>query len=367
MVGSILIWPLAVAFVVSFGVTALVVKLGKRLQIVDDPQKHRLAKVVHSSPVPRGGGWPIWAALVVGTLVFLPSSSRVWAIVIAAALLAVIGFVDDRFSETVSPYVRLIVNFIAAGIVVGAGIGIAYINNPLGGVIRLDQPQFCQVFLGQLHCIWILADIFALMWLVAMQNLVGWSSGVDGQLPGFVVIAAVTLGLLGLRFAADPSQTQVIVLAAITAGAYLGFLPWNWYPQKIMPGYGGKSLAGFLLGVLAILSVAKVGALMMVLGLPLIDGALVIVKRLREGRSPVWGGYEHFHHYLLDRGWGRRRIAVFYWAVSATLAILALRLKASSKYFTMVAVATMFGGLIWWLHQFSTLSKRPDPDNGSKT
>lgn len=367
MFTNIFVLPVVVSAGVSFAVTALIVRFGHKLKIVDDPRQHRLAKVVHDRPVPRGGGWPIFVALVVGTTLFLPGSSRIWAAVGGAGLLAIIGFLDDRFSERVSPYLRLGVNLLAATIVVGSGVGIAYINNPLGGIIDLSQPQYC-LALGQgIHCIWILADLFALVWLVGMQNIVGWSSGVDGQLPGFVVIAAVTMGFLGLRFGADPTQTPVIILAAITAGAYLGFLPWNWYPQKIMPGYGGKSLAGYLLGVLAILSVAKVGALLLVLGLPVIDAVLVIVKRLREGRSPFFGGYEHFHHYLLDRGWGRRRIAVLYWGVSAALAVVALQLKASSKYFTMVAVALMFGGLIWWLHHFSTLSKRPDPDSGLKT
>ncbi len=355
-------WPLIISAAVAYAVTALIVKYGKKLKIVDDPKFHKMTKVVHSQPVPRGGGWPIFVALLVGTMVFMPGYGRIWAVVLATAVLAVVGFMDDRFSEKISPYVRLVVNIVAALIVVGAGVGIAYINNPLGGIIHLDQPRYC----FNSHCIWILADAFALVWLVGMQNIVGWSSGVDGQLPGFVIIAAIAMGLLGLRFGADPSQIPVVILAAITAGAYLGFLPWNWYPQKIMPGYGGKSLAGFLLGVLAILSVAKVGALIMVLGLPFVDAALVIIKRLKEGRSPVWGGYEHFHHYLLDRGWGRRRIALLYWFVSAGLAVLALRLNSSSKYFTMVAVGAIFTGVIWWLHQFSTLSKQPDPDNGSK-
>lgn len=359
--------PLGVATAVSFVATWVVTKWGKKLKIIDDPTHHPHPKVVHKDAVPRGGGLPIFLALFIGVALFLSGFSRIWAVVIGAAILAVTGFADDRFSEKVSPYLRLIINIVAALIVVGSGVGVAFITNPAGGVIHLDKPQICANFGGDAHCVWLLADVLAIGWLVILQNAVGWSSGVDGQLPGFVVIAALTMGLLGLRFANDPSQIPVIVLSAITAGAYLGFLPWNWYPQKIMPGYGGKSLAGFLLGVLSILSSAKVGALIMVLGLPLIDAVLVGLKRIREGRSPVWGGYEHLHHYLLDMGWGRRRIALVYWSVSAALAILALRLNSGSKYFTMIAVTLSIGGFIWWLHHFSTLSKQPDPDNGSKT
>lgn len=351
--------PFLTAAAVSGLVTWWVVKKGRTLGIIDDPKKHKHPKVVHERAVPRGGGIPIFAALVT-VAAFTPMTKQLWGILAGAAMLAITGYLDDRFSEKISPYWRLGINILAALAVIGAGVGIAYITNPLGGVIDLSWPRWC----WNTHCVWIWSDILALVWLVAMQNIVGWSSGVDGQLPGFVVIAAITIAVLGWRFNADFGQWPVIILAAIVAGAYAGFLPWNWYPQKIMPGYGGKSLAGFLLGVLAIMSGAKVGAMILVLGVPLVDAMLVIIKRLREGRSPVWGGAEHLHHYLLKRGWGKRRIALFYWGVSGALAIAALQLKVQWKYFTMATVALGIGILVLWLQGFLTFSKQPDPDNG---
>jgi len=351
--------PFLAAAAVSWIVTRWVVKAGKFLRIIDDPAQHKHPKVVHDKPVPRGGGIPIFAALLT-VLLFTPPGKQIWGIIIGAAILAVVGFLDDRFKEKISPYLRLGVNILAALAVIGAGIGIAYITNPLGGVVDLSWPRWC---IGS-HCVWILSDVFALVWLVAMQNIVGWSSGVDGQLPGFVVIAAITIAILGWRFNADFGQWPVITLAAVVAGAYTGFLPWNWYPQKIMPGYGGKSLAGFLLGVLAIMSGAKVGAMLLVLGIPFIDAALVVIKRLREGRSPVWGGNEHLHHYLLKRGWGKRRIALFYWIVAAGMGAAALQLNSGWKYFTMATVALVVGGVVLWLQGFLTFSKRPGPDSG---
>ena len=347
------------AAAVSWIVTWWVVKKGKSLGIIDDPKKHRHPKVVHEHPVPRGGGIPIFAALLT-VLAFSDGSKQIWGVVAGAAVLTIIGFLDDRYEERISPYWRLGINILAALLVIGSGIGIAYITNPLGGVIDLSWPRWC---LGT-HCVWVLSDLFALVWLVAMQNIVGWSSGVDGQLPGFVVIAAVTIAVLGWKFNADFGQWPVITLAAVVAGAYAGFLPWNWYPQKIMPGYVGKSLAGFLLGVLAIMSGAKVGAMMLVLGIPFIDGALVVIKRLREGRSPVWGGPEHLHHYLLKRGWGKRRIALFYWGVAAVMAVAAVQLNSRWKYFTMATAVLVIGTVILWLQGLLTFSKRPDPDSG---
>ncbi|KKS33207.1 MAG: Undecaprenyl-phosphate alpha-N-acetylglucosaminyltransferase [Candidatus Amesbacteria bacterium GW2011_GWA2_42_12] len=340
------------AMILALIVGKIVIKNGSKLGIVDDPSLHKHPKVVHTFPVPRGGGIVIAITILVSSLIFIPIDKRLIGILAGVLILGVVGFLDDRFEEKISPYTRLAVNALAALLVIGAGIGISYITNPLGGIINFN---------------WVLADLFALVWLVWMQNIVGWSSGVDGQLPGFVVIAALTMAALSLRFATDGSQTQVIILSLIVAGAYLGFGYWNWFPQKMMPGYGGKSIAGFCLGVLAILSGAKVGAMMIVLGVPFIDAALVIFKRLREGRNPVWGGYEHLHHMLLARGWGKKRIAIFYSTISAVMAILALNLNSSSKYFTMAAVVLLITGGVLWLQNFSTISKLPDPDNGSKT
>lgn len=349
----------ATAYLISW----LVVKYGRNLKIIDDPKIHRHEKNTHTNPVPRGGGLPIWGAVIIGSLL-MPYSPKTIGILIGVTMLAVIGYIDDRNSEKVSPYLRLVINIMAALCVVGVGIGIAYITNPTGGVIRLDFPRWCFDSWGGEHCIWVLADVFAVIWLVWMQNIVGWSSGVDGQLPGFVIVAALTMAILGMKFPADTSQIMVVALAGIIAGAYAGFMPWNWYPQKIMPGYGGKSLAGFLLGILAIYSGAKVGAMLLVLGIPIIDAVLVIIKRIREGRSPVWGGREHLHHYLLDRGWSRKKIALFYLLMSTLFAAAALNLKAGVKYFTMATVGLVLTGAILWLQHWSTSLKQPDRDSG---
>ncbi len=360
-----------VSFLLACGVSVLVSSLicqwvvahGERLRILDDPKKHSHPKVVHTATVPRGGGLPIFGAIFIGTVFLLPKSIWTLGIFLGSLMLAITGYFDDRYEETISPYTRLFVNVLAALCVIGAGIGIAYISSPGGGVIRLDTWQYCFALWGTGHCVWIFSDLFALAWLVWTQNIVGWSSGVDGQLPGFVVVAATILGILALRLA-DTNQFLVVSLSGIVAGAYLGFLIWNWYPQKLIPGYGGKSLAGYLLGVLAILSGAKIGTLVMVLGIPFVDAIFVILKRIKERRLPIWGGREHFHHYLLDFGWSKQKIAGFYMSVSAILGILALQLNSTSKYFTMAVVLLVLGAFLIWLHHFSTFLKQRDQDSG---
>jgi len=360
--------PLLSSTMVSFITTPIAILLAKKYGLVDNPKTHLLAKVVHQYTVPRGGGLPIFLSLLT-TLIFLPLNKALWGILLGASLTLIVGLLDDKFEEKISPLIRLATNFLAAACVVGAGIGIAFITNPLsGGILRLDGPRIIINLLGKTRSIWILSDLLALVWISWCMNFVGWSSGLDGQLPGFVAISAFFIGLLSLRFTQDVTSWPVVILAAITAGAYLGFLPWNFYPQKIIPGYGGKSLAGFLLGVLSILSGAKFATAILVLGIPLTDAVFVMWKRIAEGRSPLVGGRrEHLHHRLMNLGWGKRKIALFYWVSSGFLGILALNLNSQQKFYTIILLPILFIVFILWISSLSASLRPPDRDSGLKT
>ena len=98
-----------------------------------------------------------------------------------------------------------------------------------------------------------------------------------------------------------------------------------------MPGYGGGALAGFLLGILSILSFGKIGTALLILAIPTIDAVYTIIRRVKKKQSPFRPDWGHFHHRLMELGWGKRRIAVFYWSVTIILGIAALFLKGIEK------------------------------------
>jgi UDP-GlcNAc:undecaprenyl-phosphate GlcNAc-1-phosphate transferase len=215
------------------------------------------------------------------------------------------------------------------------------------------------------HSILVWADLLAFIWILWTMNIVGWSAGVDGQMPGFVAIAALTLGFLSLRFTLkDPSQETVTILAFIVTGTFTGFIPWNFYPQKIMPGYGGKTLAGFLLALLGILSYGKLGTALLVLGVPMIDALYTLLRRIGAKKSPVRADRGHLHHQLLNIGWGKRRIALFYWGVSAILGVIALTVTSQQKVFALLVLAAGVGAFLIWVQFFTQFSEPQDPDNG---
>lgn len=345
---NLLFITLVFSILISFFITPLVIKFSKRLGIIDDPKKSSHPKVIHTYPVPRGGGIPIFFAITLTSLLFLPVDKHLIGIVLGAFVVTLIGFFDDKYD--LNPYLRLFLGFSAAAIPIAAGIGIAFVSNPLGGTIDLSSPRFAFTLFGSTHSVWIISDAFALAWIVFMMMILNMGAkGVDGQLPGVAAIAALIISILSLKFSADIAQWPVIILGAVVAGAYLGFLPWNFYPQKIMPGYGGSTLAGYLLAVLAILSTTKVGTLIVVLGIPLIDTGYTVIRRILSGKSPVWGDTGHLHHRLLAIGLSKRKVAVIYWVLTLVLGLLALGLNTTSKLYTMVGVAVFVGGLILWL------------------
>lgn len=290
----------------------------------------------------------VFAGILIASLLFLDLDVYLTAILIGAGLLTAVGVLDDIFD--IHPIIRLGAGLLASLIVVGAGIGIAYVSNPLGpGVIPLSSPTLTLSVLGEQREIWIVSSLFAVFFILWNMNVLNWAKGVDGQLPGFVSIAAIFIGLLSLRFQDDPTTFNTAHLSFIVAGAYLGLLIWNWYPQKMMPGYGAGSLAGFFLSVLAILSGAKVATTLMVLAIPTADGIFTIARRILAGKSPLWGDRGHLHHKLMDLlGWGRQRIAVFYWSASLLLGVASLFLDTIGKLAVFALTTTfVFGFLIW--------------------
>ncbi|HOR01943.1 MAG TPA: MraY family glycosyltransferase [Candidatus Woesebacteria bacterium] len=331
-----------IAFVISFILTPVVRNFFISRGWIEDPvvKDKKTHNATAISAVPRGGGIPIFIAVTITSLLLLPLDKHLIGILIAALVSLIVGVWDDI--KDISPLFRFLANILTALIVVGSGIGIAYISNPIsGGVFDLSFLKINFNFLGN-HSIWVISDLIAIIWIVWCMNIVGWATGVDGQLPGFTAISAFFIGLIGFRYSADITQWPVIILSGAVCGAYLGFLPFNFFPQSIMPGYSGKSLAGFFLAVLSILSGAKMATLLFLLAIPMIDAVYTIIRRLIQRRPIYLGDGQHFHHQLLKHGFSRRSIALIYWAFSLVLGLISLFLNSSQKAYVFIGFALLF-------------------------
>lgn len=320
-----------VGLFVSLVLTPMTIRLARTLGLVDDPRTHKHPAVIHRKPIPRAGGLPVFLSIAFCSLVFLPMDRIFASILIAGFFVVLIGLLDDKFD--LSPYLRFFANIFFAGIVVFQGLTIPFITNPFGGILHFDKVA-------------ILPQILAVLWVVWIMNMLNWSKGVDGQMPGIAMISAIIIGIASLRFPViEPVNVNTAKLAFLVAGSAGGFLVYNFYPAKIFPGYSGTIL-GFTIAILSVLSGVKLATAILVMGVPTIDGIVTVVRRIAQRKSPFRHDRGHLHHLLLKAGFGQRSIAIFYWVTSFLLGFIALNLSSRGKIFAIILVGVVVIGAI---------------------
>lgn len=334
--------PFGATFLLSMILTPLTIKFARKFKLVDDPKTHKHPAVIHKKTLPLAGGLPIFLSIAAVMIFFVPIDRTFLSIIAAGALVVGIGILDDKFD--LSPYLRFLGNIVCAAIVVFAGLEIPFITNPLGGILHFTN--FSYSFIGFTITI---STLLAIVWIVWVMNMLNWSKGVDGQMPGIAVISAVIIGIASLRF---PVLTDANIytsqLSFITAGAALGFLFYNFYPAKIFPGYSATIL-GFMIGVVSIMSSVKLATAILVMGVPTADALFTITRRILAKKSPFWHDKEHLHHLILNLGASQRTIALFYWLMSLLLGLFALNLSSRGKLFAIILVLVVVGLVIWTL------------------
>lgn len=335
-----LLTPFLFAFIIALILSPITIKLAKKMNLVDDPIKHKHPAIIHKTITPRGGGLPIFLAIVAASLLFLPFNPISIPIFTSGLLVVVVGLLDDKYD--LSPYIRFTMNIVSASIVVFLGLNLPFITNPLGGILHFQNISVGAFSLP-------VSNILAVIWIVWVMNMLNWSKGVDGQMPGIAAISALIIGIAALRFPiVGPMNIFTSTLAFITAGAALGFLIFNFHPAKIFPGYSGTIL-GFTIAILSLLSSVKLATALLVMGVPATDFIITFMRRVLSKRSPFWGDKGHLHHLLLNLGFSQRRIALFYWSMSGFLGILSLNLSSKGKIFAIILVLVIVGGFILFL------------------
>ncbi len=309
------------AFLVAAAVTALLTPLTMRLAravgAVDEPRQRGLS----SRPTPLLGGLAIFAGVLVATLAFLPagygSSGQMWhGVLIAAALITVVGALDDRFD--LPPIVKLAGQTAAAVIVVHFGVAVKSITLPFAGTLHFPNAGATNA-----------GPLLTVIGLVVMMNIVNLSDGVDGLAAGVCVIIAGTLAIIAF----DLDRAEPGVLAALTAGAALGFLIHNFPPASSFMGDCGANLLGLLMGVVAVEAAVKKPVVvsfvlpLILLTVPFLDTTFVVLKRLKYRRPIYAADSEHFHHRMARIGFSSRRTIAYLYAWTLMLAGFALALR----------------------------------------
>jgi UDP-GlcNAc:undecaprenyl-phosphate/decaprenyl-phosphate GlcNAc-1-phosphate transferase len=174
-----------------------------------------------------------------------------------------------------------------------------------------------------------LAFILTVIGIVAVVNVINFIDGMDGLAAGVCVISGATLAVIAVSL----DRPGAAVLAALTAGAALGFLRHGFPPASSFMGDTGSNLLGYLLACVAIQGALKTNAVvalffpLVVLAIPILDSSFVIAKRLKY-RQPIYRGDSwHFHHRMAAIGFSQRRTLAYLYGWALVLAGLALALR----------------------------------------
>lgn len=314
----------ALAGVIAYVLTPFVKQFAHKIGAIDVPKDSRR---MHKKPVPRLGGLAIFLAFLCTMLVFGDIDRQTLCILIGATIIVVLGIFDDVMA--LGAKLKFVVQIGAAAIpVCFGGLRIEMFSNlnPFS-----DNPY---ISLG------VLAIPVTIIWIVGITNAVNLIDGLDGLAVGVSSIASLTMLAVGLLVGEMPIA---LIMAALT-GACIGFLPYNLNPAKIFMGDTGSTFLGFMLSTMSIMGMFKFYAIVsfavpfLILGLPIFDTAVAIIRRVLSGRSPMSPDRGHVHHRLMDMGFNQKQSVAILYAISGTLGLAAVVLTSSGELRALVLV-----------------------------
>jgi len=345
------IYPATFSFITTILLVILALKFFPKWGMMDRPQNYGLKR----KPIPYYGGLVIFAVVILAVLIFIPIDQRLLGVLIGGSMIAGVSFLDDF--KKVNPWIRLLVQILAALTVVISGIGIESITNPLGGVIELNQVAIQIPFGFGMIEFMIFADIFTIIWIVLVINTMNFLDGLHGLVSGVTFIAAITMFILSIGNYNIIDQSAVATLAIIVAMVCLAFWFFDFYPAKILMGDTGTMFLGFLLAVMAIFSGGKVATAFLVLGFPILDAFWVIIRRILSKKSPMKGDLKHLHHRLLEVGLSDRKALFLIYALCSIFGLSAIFLGSTQKLFMIIAMG-IFMLIIGFIVVFYSMERR---------
>ena len=318
--------PLVALFTVLI-LTPRVRRLAFRVGALDNPDHRK----VHQGVMPRLGGLAIYASFVLAVLLSEHMTWQLWGLLAGATVVVAVGILDDIYR--LPPRIKLAGQVLAAVVVIFFGIKMTFVGNPFapGVVIPLG----------------VLSAPLTVIWVVVVTNAVNLIDGLDGLASGTSFISALTMAaVVALEGHRAPLSANLVVvsLALTIAAATLGFLKYNFHPARIFLGDGGSMLLGFLLASVAVMGLAKSATLVsvvippMILGVPLLDTVLAIIRRYRRRLPIMQPDREHMHHRLLNLGLNHRQAVLAIYGVDAVLGLCAVVLTMISPGSALILV-----------------------------
>jgi len=331
---------------VTAAVTYLLTPLVRRVAIAVGAIHEPRARDTHSRPTPLLGGLAMYGGLVAGLIIasrlsflqdpFAAAGSKTAAgLLLAGALVVVVGFIDDRWG--LSAISKLAGQVAAAGILVWSGQSLPWLPMPSGGVFSLEPD---------------LSVTLTILLVVVTINAINFIDGLDGLAAGIVAVAALSFLVYSyalIRTIGNTSQSLPAVSSALLAGMCIGFLPHNFYPARIFMGDIGAMLLGLMLAYGPISSTASLDPALLtnysqnhaldrfptflpllvpaaIFVVPYADLMFAIIRRTRAGQPLMAADRQHLHHRVLSIGHSYRQsvLIMYLWAALFSVTVVSL-------------------------------------------
>jgi len=338
----IFIWlaaAFALAVCTSLLVAPVVIRSAHALKLYDSPDG---ARRVHEIAVPRLGGIAVFlSAAAVSVFVFIlaepvflppgnalaPDFRFLTGVFVGSALLFLVGLVDDVMN--LSPGVKSLAQVVAALI--------AYYFGAHLGSIALGYGAGVSTGVLELPLL--------ILWIVGVTNAYNFIDGLNGLAGGIAIVASATIVIVALAL----GNVAVLIPAVALAGALFGFLHFNFPKARLFLGDSGSMSVGFLLAVMSVHAATnRYRAVLVIVPLlavfvPLMDGALAIVRRWLRHVPLSGADARHIHHRLLALGLSQQRTVIVLWAVAACMAGFGVLIALTAPF---VATSIALLGLV---------------------
>lgn len=336
-----------VAFVATFALVPFVRKLAIRLDAVDYPSERR----VNKKATPRLGGLAMFGGIVAAALaelfvIFIAKDTSVYhslmvmdinyiLVALGITVVCAVGVLDDIFK--LSPGLKMLGLSLAGLLIALGGVQLATIANPFGS--------------GLIHFGWLTYPL-TVLYLIAFANIINLIDGLDGLAAGIVVIAAFSLFIVAF----GKGRTEAALLSIILLGITLAFLRFNHYPASIFMGDSGSLMLGMLVGVISLTGTMRSPTVIVfivpivIAGVPLLDTAAAIIRRVRERKPIQEADTNHVHHRLVNKGFSPKISVYIIWGWTTVLAIGGIAISNTHGLLVIVifAVLLIFSAILLW-------------------
>lgn len=288
------LYVFVIALLTSYSLTEILVPLGHGLKILDQPAERKM----HASPVPRIGGFAIFAAVIMSIFRNLQFSSALTSLIAGSSIIYAVGLIDDIRPQRAS--IRLLAQLAAALVVLLGGVRITSLPTDFPAKLAIEY-------------------VITIVWLIGIANAVNFLDGINGLASGMTALCA----LLFFLVAFPTRQSYLAYTTMALAGGCIGFMPAN-LRGRIFLGDAGATFIGFLAAGIAVMGswahknpLVSVSTPLLILSIPIFDMIYTTVSRIKNRHVKSvkewleYTGKDHLHHRLITMGFGANEALVF--------------------------------------------------------